>query len=231
MNTMNHSVIYHDDYDSAAYAETLTMYPRLAETVEGSTASLPTAPALVSDLFYSLYRPAPQLVSTEELAPSATVNRTIIEEMMATSQWESVRAAGTVGDQLYSAIATATVAKSVLSSLDQKLMERLKQLHEAEQEAERLFEQAETLEEMAENASSDRAQALYEQARAAREQAEQEQAEAQTIGEELAEESEQIEDSARQAARAALAEAEGDIEANEAAVKAFSGGYSQQGGS
>jgi uncharacterized protein with von Willebrand factor type A (vWA) domain len=226
----NTSTIYHDDYDAAAYTETLSMYPRMRETVEAHAEALPTASDLVSDVFYSMYRPAPQLVPAEELAPSASINRTILEEMMGTTQWESVRAAGTVGDQLYSAIATATVAMAVLSSLDKKIIERLKQLHEAEQEAQRLFDQAETLEDLAGNTSGDKAQSLYDQAQKAREQAEEQQQEAKAIAGDLAQDSEQIEDAARQSARAALQTAEGDIEANEAAVKAFSGGYSQSGG-
>lgn len=225
MSEISSSVILHDDYDARAYSETLDMYPRLRSTVESTSARLPTAPALIEDMFYSLYRPVPTLRSPEELAPSATINRSIIEEMMNTTQWESVRRAGTVGDQFYAALATATVAGSVLTALDQKILKRLRELSEAEAEAERLFERAETLEDLARDAEGDRAQTLYDQAKAARAEAEHYQQEAETVAQNLEEDAEKIEDATRIAARDALERAEGDIEATDTAVKTFTGGY------
>jgi uncharacterized protein with von Willebrand factor type A (vWA) domain len=229
MSETRHSVIYHDDYDSAAYAETLKMSSRLSGTVQDASARLPIAGDLIEDLFYSFYRPSPQLVDEGELSPSAQVARAILAEIMATTQWESVRKAGTVSDQLYSAIATATVAQSVVNTFDEKVLLKLQELREAEEEAEKMFSQAETLEDLAQQAKGDKAQALYEQAKAARETAEREQEQAQELAEELAEQAEEIEDNSRQAARAALESAEEDIEATEAAINTFTNGYSTGG--
>ncbi len=224
-----HSVIVHDDYDARAYAETQHLYPRLVEAVAAASARLPTAPALVEDLFYSLYRPAPSLRPVEELAPSATINRAIVEQMMGTTEWGSIRSAGTVGDQLYSAIATATVARGVLGSLEKKTIARLRELHDAEAAAATLFGQAEALEDLAAEKEGDRAQALYEQAREARVQAERRQHRAEDLAARLEEGAEGIEDATRRAARDALAQAEGEIEATAAAVKTFAGGYGAEG--
>src|SRR5690242_3136439 len=94
------SVIYHDDYDAAAYQETLKMSSGLRETVKAASKLLPMAAGLIADLFYSFYRPSPRLIEEHELPPSGRVVRSILSEIMDTSQWDSVRQAGTLGDQL-----------------------------------------------------------------------------------------------------------------------------------
>jgi uncharacterized protein with von Willebrand factor type A (vWA) domain len=223
-----YSVIAHDDYDARAYQETLTMYPKLRQLIEQERERLPTAAPLIEDLFYTLYRPAPTLREPEQLTLAATVNRSILEEVMSTSQWDSIRQAGTVGDQLYAAVATATVAKAILKRLDRKMQQRLRELHEAEAEAERLFTQAETLEDLAEQ-KPDRAQSLYDQARQAREAAAQQQQQAEQLAAALQQDAERLEDETRGAARPALEEAEGELEAMSAAVKTFTNGYADGG--
>ncbi|MBV9706206.1 MAG: hypothetical protein JO125_02205, partial [Chloroflexi bacterium] len=166
-----HSVILHDEYDEHAYKETLNMYPKLRATTHAAGETLPTASALVEDVFHSLYKSAPTLRETGELAPTAAINRSIVEQMMTTTEWNNLRNAGTVGDQLYSAMATATVGKAMLNALGEEIVRRLQELYEAEQEAARLFDQASILEELAEQ-KPDRARTLYEQAKAARERGE-----------------------------------------------------------
>jgi uncharacterized protein with von Willebrand factor type A (vWA) domain len=217
------TVIQHDQYDTAAYQQTLSMYPRLKTTVADHAERFPTATSLIEDVFYSLYRPAPSLLPIEDMPLSATVNRSIISEMMNTTEWESVRAAGTVGDQLYSAMATATVAKSILTSLDKKIIKRLQELCEAESEAARLFAEAETLEDLAAQTRGDRAQSLYEQAEKAREEAKQHQDDAENLDEQLDSSAEEIEDVTRRAARTALEDAEAEVEATESAIQSYGG--------
>jgi uncharacterized protein with von Willebrand factor type A (vWA) domain len=224
------TVIQHDSYDTQAYVETLGMYPRLKGTVTDHAERLPTAPALVEDVFYSLYRPAPALLPPEELPLSATVNRSILDEMMNTSEWDAVRNAGTVGDQLYAGITTATVARSILTTLDKKIIKRMQELHDAEQEAQKLFDQAETLEDLAEQAKGDRAAKLFDQAKKAREEGKEQQEQVEELTQELEADAEEIEDTSRRAARSALEEAGAEIEATEDAIKTFTGGYSDIGG-
>ena len=223
------SVIYHDDYDAAAYQETLKMSSGLRETVKAASKLLPMAAGLIADLFYSFYRPSPRLIEERELPPSGRVARSILSEIMDTSQWDSVRQAGTLGDQLYSGMATANVARTVLEALDKGLLAKLQALREAEEEAKTLFANAETLEEMAGESQGDRAQALYDQAKQAREEGERAEDQAEELAEELSEHAEEMEDSTRQAARVSLEEAEGEIESTEAAINTFAGGYSKGG--
>ena len=101
-----YSVISHDEYDEHAYQGTLEKNPKLRETVMAASNRLPTAANFVEDMFYSVYQANPILRDVEDLAPSAAINRSMLEQIMSTSEWQSVRDAGTVGDQFYSAIAT-----------------------------------------------------------------------------------------------------------------------------
>jgi uncharacterized protein with von Willebrand factor type A (vWA) domain len=225
---MSQSVIIHDDYDTAAYRETLKISSGLAGTVKEASKRLPMVADMIEDLFYSFYRPSPRLVEKQELSSSGQVAHAILSEIIGTAQWDSVRQAGTLGDHLYSGMATASVAKSIIGTIDDKLLQKLQALREAEEEAEKMFGEAETLEEMAEK-GGDRAESLYEQAKQAREEAEKQEGQAEQLAEQLEEESESIEDSTRQAAREALESAEEEIESTDAMLNTFSGGYSTGG--
>ncbi len=230
MSETEGTVIQHDQYDTQAYQETLGMYPRLQNTVAEHAERLPTAPALVEDVFYSLYRPAPALLPQEDMPLSATINRAIIEEMMNTSECDAVRNAGTVGDQLYAGITTATVAKSILTTLDKKIIQRLQELHDAEAEAAKLFEEAEALEDLAGQTKGDRAANLFEKAKKAREEGKAQQEQVEDLAEELEDDTEAIEDATRRAARSAFEQAEADIEATEEAIMTYTGGYGSKDG-
>jgi uncharacterized protein with von Willebrand factor type A (vWA) domain len=223
-----HSVIQHDVYDKHACAETLHMYPKLRNTLQVAGETLPTAPALVEDVFYSLYKSYPTLREADELTPTATINRSIIDQMMSTAEWQSLRSAGTVGDQLCSAMATATVGKSMLNALGGEIIKRMQELHEAEGEATRLFDYASTLEDLAEQ-KPDKASKLYEQAKHARMQAEHQERQAQEIAQDLESHAERIEDATRQAARQAASQAEEEVSLTMEALKSFTGGYARGG--
>ena len=118
-------MVVHDEYDARAYSETLKLSGRVAAAIGRAEQRLPTASALIEDIFYSVYQPAPALRPASVLPLSATVNRTIIEQLMATSEWDSLRRAGTIGDQFSSAIAAAAVGPSVVATLDPATLDRL----------------------------------------------------------------------------------------------------------
>jgi uncharacterized protein with von Willebrand factor type A (vWA) domain len=222
---MSQSVVIHDEFDAASYRETLKLSTRLSGTLKAMKERLPLATELVESLYYSFYRPSPSLVEESALSLSGRIIRQMVGEIMSTTEWESVRQAGSVGDQLYSGIATASVAKSVLDALDQRLLKLLQELREAEAEAARLFANAEALDELAGQAQGDRAQGLYQQAREARTQAQKYEEDVEGMARELSQAEEEIEDGARQAGRFGLEAAEEDITQTEAAIKMLTGGY------
>src|SRR5450755_698643 len=222
------SVVVHDNFDRHAFRESLSLFPKLRNVLETAARSLPTAAKLIEDIFYSLYKPAVSLEETSELPPSATINRSIIEQMKSTTQWDQVRGAGTVGDLFYSAVATATIARGVLSAVDQATRQRLRELHEAEKAANALYQDAESYDEAA-NEKPDRSSEFAQQAQEARQQAEVEAERVEQVAEELEQQNEQIEDATRQAARDACLSAEDEVEQMEAAIKSYSNGYGDTG--
>ena len=222
------SVVVHDDFDHHAFRESLSLFPKLKNILEAAARTLPTAGKLIEDIFYSLYKPAVSLEEPSALPPSASINRSIIEQMKSTTQWDSVRGAGTVGDLFYAAVATTTIARGVLGAVDQATRKRLTELHEAEKAANSLYQDAESYEEAA-NAKPDRSAEFRDQAEEARERAQVEEARVEQVAEELDEDTEEIEDATRQAARDACASAEDEVEQMEAAVKSYSNGYGDTG--
>src|SRR5438034_9197536 len=119
------SVVRHDDYDRQAFRESLSLFPKLKGILETAAKTLPTAARLIEDIFYSLYKPTINLEEPSALPPSASINRAILEQMKSTTQWDSVRNAGTVGDLFYCAVATTTIARGVLSAVDEATRKRL----------------------------------------------------------------------------------------------------------
>jgi uncharacterized protein with von Willebrand factor type A (vWA) domain len=216
--------VIHDAYDAGAFAQTLELSPRLKSARHDAVQRLATAAALVEDVFYSLYQPAPTLRPPEELPLAALVNRAIVEQLVATSEWDALRRAGTIGDQLCSAIATATVCRSVIAALDQATLVRLGELADAEKAANKLFEEAEALDDVAAQ-KGDRAADLHARARAAHQRAQHRQQKAAEVAAELDADAEAIEDATRRAGRAGLQTAEREIDQLVAAVKTFTGGY------
>ena len=218
------SVVVHDEYDARAYNETLKLSGRVAAAIGRAEQRLPTASALIEDIFYSVYQPAPALRAASVLPLSATVNRTIIEQLMATSEWDSLRRAGTIGDQFSSAIAAAAVGPSVVATLDPSTLDRLNQLHDAEVAAERLLLEAEALDEVAGSGGEPRPD-LYARARAARERALARQHTASELARQIDNDIEAVEDATRRAGRTGLRTAEEEIELMLTAIKTYSGGY------
>ncbi len=222
------SVILHDRFDTATFNETSALYPPLQEISEAG--AIPDAPIFVEDLFHAFYKPAPTLANEGQLTLTAQVRRRLIAETMSTAEYQHARTSGTIADQYTSAIATAAVSYQVLDKLDRKTKSRLRDLQEAEAEAEQLFSQASSLEQLAAHTEDDAAEQMNEEAEQLRDQAETAQERAEQLYSELENDIEQIEDVARRAARAALQQAQGEINEVNDAIAAY-GGYSHEQGS
>ena len=83
------SVVVHDEYDARAYSETLQLPSRIHGAIARAAQRLPTAAALVEDIFYSVYQPAPTLRSPGEVPLSATVNRTILDQLVPSAPFQA----------------------------------------------------------------------------------------------------------------------------------------------
>ena len=136
-----------------------------------------------------------------------------------------MRAAGTVGDVLLSALATIGVADRALAALDQATVERINHLHDLESGANDLFLRAAGLDDLAQQAEGDQARMLFEQAQALQRAATAKLGTATQDVAALAAGSEERADAVRRAARQGLQQAEDTIDETQAAIHSFSGGY------
>jgi len=221
--TDRQSVVLHDRFDSQAFGETLDMYPPLQEVI--SEGKIHEAETFVEDVFCSFYKAAPTLADEASLSLSAQIRRHMVGEMMSTSEYQQVRAAGTMYDQFSSAIATTAVSYRVMEKLDAKTRKRLNKLQQAEAEAEQLLHQAESLQQLAGqlDQADESVKEMYQQAEQLREQAQAQQEKAEDLYEQLEQEAEQLEDAARRASREGLEQTGDEIDQANAAIAAYSG--------
>lgn len=219
-------VLAHDGYDVQIVREACRDFSRLQALVDDWSRRVFTAPALIRDLFWTFYKRAPRIEPVVPITQAYDYNRVILQQVLTTTEYQSLYAAGTADDPLHAAMATIGVANRALGALDAATIDAINRLAEHESGAAALFEQAEALESLAEQEGGDRAQSLIEQAQALREEAEAEAQTADAAAAELAaQDVEAVEDAVRQAARDALRQAEAMIDTTTASVKAFTGGY------
>jgi hypothetical protein len=103
--------LLHDGYDVQLFHDAAGAYPKLAELIASARERLITAPALISDVFWSFYKHAPEIRPVVPLTPAHQIHSNILEHLIATREWQEVRAAGTVGDVFNSAVARSVRMK------------------------------------------------------------------------------------------------------------------------
>jgi hypothetical protein len=216
--------LLHDGYDVELFHDAAGEYPKLADLVASARERRITAPALICDVFWSFFKHAPEIRPVVPLTPAHQLHANILEHLMATREWQEVRAAGTVGDVFNSAVATIGAAESALGALSAVVAE-INHLHELESGAADLFAQAQILADEAEQAEGDAGAELFAQAARARAEAAETVRAEEKAAAELAAQAEQIEDATRRAARAGMRAAAEQIEEATAAIKTFGGGY------
>ncbi len=217
--------LLHDGYDVQLFHDAAGEYPKLAELIASARERLITAPPLICDIFWSFYKHAPEIHPVVPLTPAHQVHANVLEHLMATREWNEVRAAGTIGDVFNSAVATIGAAENAIGALSAAVVAEINHLHELESGAAELFAQAQALANEAEQAEGDAAAELFAQAARARAEAEELERAQQQAAEEIAAQAEQIEDTTRRAARTGMRAAAEAIEESQAAIKTFGGGY------
>ena len=129
----------------------------MREALDDANRIVPTGAALLRDLFWSFVRRA---VIADPLVPLTLAyepNRRIVEEILATGEWQQVRDAGTVDDPLLAATAALGVVRAALAKLDDANRAHITRLVELESGAADLWAQAESLDDLAGQATGDRA--------------------------------------------------------------------------
>lgn len=175
-------VLTHDGYDVETFAQATEDFGRLGRTMEESGATLRTAPALLRDLFWSFHKRAPRVAPVAALNPAYELNRQIVEQVFATSEWQELRASGTVGDAFNSTLATLGVSTKTIAALGEETIRQANLLHELSSEIEQLYAQVETFDELAAQApDSLRGRELLQQAEQARTTAQEKTAQAEQV--------------------------------------------------
>lgn len=217
---MTKHVVTHDLFDAETYGEARESFPRLNDSLTAREADLVTAPPLFQDAFLSFYQRQPNTVDRDALDAPYQPNRDIMTELMQTREWAEIRNAGTVGDDLTSAIATASVMDRVVKAIPSDRLRDMNDLATLTEQAEKLLRDADTLDDLA---GEYNAPEMKDKADEARLESEVTTQLADEAGRRLQDGAEDVADAVRRAARVAMTEAKAEVEALQAALEAFGG--------
>jgi uncharacterized protein with von Willebrand factor type A (vWA) domain len=224
----NKQAIEHDAYDRQAFEQALQLFPKLKELVSEWGIKLKTARQLIADLFFSFYKRSPSLVYPPNTITTAyQLNWRVINQVIATIEWQDLRDTGTSGDLLQTTMATIGTAQKALETLDQETLKWINEQAELEAQASKLLHRADSLHDLAEQAQGDAGNKLFDQAEKLKKEAitALKQAEAENQAASSSTSQEEIENQVRRAARKGMSLAGTEIEEMKQTLKAFSGGY------
>lgn len=225
MNQHEQAVVY-DQFDALVYADASGRFPALHDLREQN---LPQGRALTRDLYWSFHQRAPVIREAEQMRSAYRLNHQIMREIVGTREWRDLRAAGTPGDDVTSAMATVGTARHVLSALDDQTRDMLKRAAQREEKAQQLFTDADVWDDLAAQ-FPEQAEVLTTHATLLRGSGETHQDEADRILETLTTGNGPFApggegfDQVRRAARVGLAEATAEVEEVDAATTVLTGG-------
>lgn len=133
-----------DTYDLKAYEKLKGQARKLQELEESGKKELPTFPPLMQDVYSSLYKFTPELRSSGEILPSHRFHRSIIEQLMKTSEFKELRTY-TKLDEFNAAMATLSLAGKTLTLVPKEIQDKAKEMNNLEGQIESLEDQVEGL--------------------------------------------------------------------------------------
>ena len=159
-----HCWVESDAYDRSAFAALVADAPSLAKVAENGATLVPHFRALLEDVFCLLFKLEPRFRSSDEVAPAAALNRTLLESFRDHPLREHLREQ-TELDEPRAGLATLLIGEQLLALLrEERLLPRgdmldLWELERSEEELRRLAEEVKTLERVAEEGDADAAAA------------------------------------------------------------------------
>jgi uncharacterized protein with von Willebrand factor type A (vWA) domain len=135
------NTIVHDKLDTMTYNEIYEDAQNLQDAVVSNQERLKTVEKLAEDTYMSLFKYLPKTRTEEEIASSHLHNKSIIEKMMGTQEFDRLRTF-TKLQQFESAVATAAMLKKMMEELSP---EDLDKMNEQSKEAEELNQQVQKL--------------------------------------------------------------------------------------
>ena len=142
--------------DEYAYEDLTESVRRFRQTAQAGIEDYPTYETLHQDMFYSLYKAKPQLLTDKDIKPSAKLNHRIMDEITSDEEFKKLRAS-CAGDDYNAMLGTevlTTTAADVFYKWQkeneqmQEMMDQLQQLQNAEQQQENAQSTQEMLEDM-----------------------------------------------------------------------------------
>lgn len=131
-----------DTYDQKAYEKLKGQAQKLQELEESGSRELPTFPPLMQDVYSSLYKMVPELRSSGEILPSHRFHRSVIEQLMKTSEFKELRTY-TKLDEFNAAMATLSLVGQTLALIPKEIQDKAKEMNNLEGQIESLEDQVE----------------------------------------------------------------------------------------
>lgn len=209
-----------DAYDDATYDHAKDDYARLHSAEIEAGEKLSTSGDLLRDLYASFNQRQPIPVDPALLTAAHQVNAELISELMATEQHAELRANGTVGDELNSAIATIATGDALIARLTEAERNQINELAQVEAEADNLDALGDMLDSQAVQTGDS---SWTVKANKARGRAAGQRARADALAKQLANHGAARRDAARRAGRKAMEQAQQDMANLASASEAFGG--------
>lgn len=131
-----------DKWDREDYENLLKNMPDFDGQRDRLCDSVDTGNALTADTFFAFFKTDPQDVDREDIRPDYMINDHVKNEMRGLREYDELRALGTVGDDVNSALAFMTMRPELESIYDKlrkeqeladQMQKEMEQLHETEQ--------------------------------------------------------------------------------------------------
>lgn len=147
--------IAHDGIDKMVHENIIQQSPDLRELEDAGTELLKTFPFLQEDVFYSLYKPWPEIIPKEDIAPECALNHQEIEKLLEAPSYKDLKQY-TQLDEFGAGLGSKALLEELCARLkeDKALQEAAEQVNlaaEHQQKADKLQQQ---LDEMADGSSS-----------------------------------------------------------------------------
>lgn len=127
--------------------------------------SVDTANGCTADTWFSFFKGMPQNYEPEEVRPDYLINALVRDELQQMSEWDELRALGTVGDDVNSALAFVTMEKDLEILFDKVKQEQkaAEELAKKMQELQKVSEETESVEDLLAQMEAQREAAEAEQ--------------------------------------------------------------------
>jgi uncharacterized protein with von Willebrand factor type A (vWA) domain len=142
--SLSRRTIRSDRWDEQDLAGIFKVMPDFRKARDVLSDTVETANGATADTFFSFFKGMPQNLAPEQIRPDYLINAFVRDELQQMSEWEELRALGTVGDDVSAALAFVTMEKDLEILFDkvkteqkqaEQLSEQMQQLSQLEAEA------------------------------------------------------------------------------------------------